>query len=239
MPGVRFRILSADALTRLARTFGMNYVGQPFIPDEPGEFLGTKVIFNLVLRKIEDPETVLAKLYEARVVDGERFEELDEIAASGAPALICDVLGAAHPAMVDPSIRDLYARSSIRAGRARGQKSRAFFEGGAALPDLTLGLYWHDRGDYAKALSYYERLDASDTEKPFLSGMCHLHREDWHRARKAFAAARKDAEADLRLWVGLIAAYGKLDDRPAVLRTVRALIAHLEHQHAAGDAWCR
>lgn len=231
--GSRTRSLSVDDLRRIGRTFGMHYVGQPAILEQPTDFMGITATFDLVLRKIESPDQFREKLLQARGGSAAWLMDLNDIAASGCPALVCDVLRAVDPEIADPSVQDLYARSLIRAGHARGDVSTAFFEGGPSLPDLTMGLYCHDRGHYAKALACYERLEDRCADKAFLTGMGHFHGEDWHSARRAFAAAEQDATTDPRLWVGLIATYEKLGDRAGVFRSHDGFVSSLKD--ARGD----
>lgn len=232
--GADSRIISLDDLIRIGRTFGMGYVGQPVIPDEPARFLGIPATFDLVLRKVENPETARARLFEERDVDASWLQELEQIATRGCPALICVVLNTVDPGLTNPSARDLYARALIRAGLARSIRAATFFGSGpVTLPDVTMGLYRHDRGDYPGALAYYERLDDAQPDKAFLTGMCHFHHQDWHRAREAFAeAAEREDSLDPRLWVGLIAAHDRLGDRQAVSRSQQAFVAGLEARHA-------
>ena len=224
------RIMSLENLIVLGRTFGLGYVGQPVIPDEPTRFSGLITTFDMVLQKIENPKTARARLFEAEDFDTDRLDELERIAACGAAALVCVLICTLDPGLTNPSARNLYARSLIRAGLARSVRSAAVFETEPlTVSDLAMGLYRHDGGDFQGARSCYERLDDASADKAFLTGMCHYHQSDWRRARKAFESATERAgRVDPRPWVGLIAAHERLGDPPAVFEAQRNFVTGLE-----------
>ena len=115
---------------------------------------------------------------------------------------------------------------------ARAARDVGFLGHDRAPPDIAPGLHWHDRGDCAKPLSVYERLDTSNTERSLLSGMSLLLGEGRRRACEMSTAAERDAGPGLRLWVGLIAARDGLNDRE-LRGSRRGSIARGEHRATA------
>ncbi len=226
-PGSRLRLLDLEELLRVCRVFGLNYVGEPNLEEGPRPYLGIPGTFDFLVRKRKPHDWVRPQLLDRKPVQTSWFEDLAEISRAGCPGLVCDVLEASDPALDDPAVLDLYARSLVRAGRAGGEAAARLFEDpaqGRRLPDLTMGLYRHDQGRFAEALSYYDRLPQTHPDRTFLIGFCQLFSRDWTAAGRRFAAAVADGSRDLRHYVGWIAAHYYGGEHAAALRVAQALV---------------
>lgn len=224
--GSRVRMLDLDDLLRVCRAFGLHYVGQPDLKEGPGPYLGVPGTFDFVVRKRRPHDAARLHLVEQAATATNWLEDLEEISRAGCPGMVCDVLRTAEPDLGDPARRDLYARSLIRAGRARGEEAARLFEQspeGARLPDLTMGLYRHDQGKTAEALAHYRHLAPAHPDRRFLIGCCELQARDWPAAAQRFASAIAAGSREVRDYVGWIAAHHYAGDHAAALSAARAL----------------
>ena len=204
-------MLDPPDILRVCRVFGLFYVGQPGLLEKSKEYLGYPAIFEFVVRKEQAHDKVRALLLDRQAVETIWAEDLEIIANSGCPSLVCDTIATTDPALGEPQLRELYARALVRSGRAA--ENRALFEDGPLLPDELLGLYWHDRGNLDRAVLHYARLPDAHPDKAFLVGQCLLERGAWADARQVFQRAVGDGGAGARDAVGLVAAQFHGGDR--------------------------
>lgn len=223
VPGSPRRLLDPDELLRACRTLGFSYLGQPGVHDGAAAYLGIPANFDLLVRKTQDPAEARAALL-AAMVSAAPLAELELIAQSGCPGIVCDVLMAADTDRATPAARALLVRALIRAGRG-GEDIADRLCHAAPLPPLTQGLYRHDRGEYARALKCYNALAADHPDKPFLIGSCHLDLRRWGAARRVFARAAGHGASNPREWVGLMAAHFNRADYDNARRAFRGLVA--------------
>jgi SAM-dependent methyltransferase len=229
----RIRILTLDDLLRVCRTFGLEYVGQPGIQDGREDYLGIPVTFDFLVRKTAASDKARSKLLAGESLETNWLDDLEQIARSGCPGLVCDVLRSVDPELADEEWLQVYARALIRADRAAGDEARGVFDGSRQLPDRIMGLYWHDRRKYADALACYQRMDEADPDKAFLVGSCLLAGNEFECAQRHFHQAIDDGWHRRREWIGLVAAHHGAGDREAAIRAFRGLI---ESRREAGVA---
>ncbi|MBV9861113.1 MAG: methyltransferase domain-containing protein [Alphaproteobacteria bacterium] len=227
-------VLTVENLLHICRVFGLSYIGQPGIAVGGPGVSGTPPTGDFIVSKTAAPDAIRITLIEGKPVETDWRADLEKIMRGGCPGLVCDVLETVDPDAADPDNRDLYARSLIRTGRAGDRAAAALFETGG-LPDLTRGLYWHDRGRIAEALSCYERLDRSHADRAFLIGCCLLRKEDWTGARHVFDRAAHQPGAGPRDHVGLFAACLRSGDFEAARQAFRAFIVSHHQPVAAVD----
>jgi hypothetical protein len=224
VPGSKRRLLEPDELLRACRSMGFSYIGQPGIQDGVAAYLGLPGSFDLLVRKAQEPAEAKATLLESG--EDASLEELELIARSGCPRLVCDVLAAQDPELADPAARDLFARALIRAGRGGEEQAASLCDAAPPLVSpLAAGLFWHDRGDYVRATRCYKRLPKDHPDRAFLIGGCRLHQRHWTGARRIFTRAAERGSGAPREWVGLIAAYFNARDHHEAQRAFRRFAA--------------
>jgi SAM-dependent methyltransferase len=224
----RVRMLGLGELRRICEAFGLSYVGEPGIQELPGRYRGIPATVDLLTRKTADVEAVEQLLLDRRAVKRAWLADLEELLQSDCPRLVCDVISGVDPELAEESHHDLYARALIRAGRARGAEARRVFEHRRLLPDLTMGLYWHDRARFDEALRCYSRLDRGHKERAFAIGCCLLHLGEHETARQEFRAAVDSGSAELREWIGLVAAYHRAGDVDGARGAYRQFLTTLD-----------
>lgn len=211
--GGRVRTLETDDLLRIGRAFGLTYVAQPGLQDEPGEFLGFPDTADFVVQKSAEPDFGRRQLVAGDGIDSDWRADLHALVRSGCGALVAEILEAYGAG--DEELRRLHALALIRSGRGRSPKSQALFERDEAerrLDPRTLGLYWYDRGNMDTALAWFGRANSDAADRDFLVGMCHVAAERWLEAAQTFSAGLRQAPADLPLAIGLTAARLGLGD---------------------------
>ncbi len=201
--GGRVRMLRFQDLRRICEAFGLSYRDQPTLQDDPGHFRGIPASFDLLTRKTRGGGALFGELLCGRAAEDNWWAALENLLQADCPRLVAKVIATIDPKLAVCDHVDLYARALIRAGCAR--EAAAIVEGGRALPDLTKGLYWHDRGRFAEALACYARLGGDHPDKGFLSGCCHLSLGDLEAAVAEFRSAIAGGRAELRQWVGWLA----------------------------------
>jgi SAM-dependent methyltransferase len=226
------QMLQLDDLLRMCRIFGMEFVDRPEVQDGPRDYLGFPSTFDFVVRKVRAPDEARRRLLGREAVETTWSADLEAIARSGCPSLVCDVCEAVDPASVEEELRHIYARALIRAGRADSEQGRRIFDDGLRpLPDHIMGLYWHTRRDYAAALAAYRKLPDDKPGKAFLQGECLLRMKEFQSAEQVFARAIEAGRAEPREWIGLVAAHDLAGDRTAATAAFRGFI---ESRRAAG-----
>jgi SAM-dependent methyltransferase len=224
----RVRMLGLGELRRICEAFGLTYICAPGIQEAPGHYRGIPVTLDLLTRKTADVDATERQLLHRRAVKRAWLADLEELLRSDCPRLVCDVISAVDPELAEESHHDLYARALIRAGRARGTETRRVFEHRRPLPDLTMGLYWQDRARFDEALRCYSRLDRGHKERAFVIGCCLLHLGEHETARQEFRAAVDSGSAELREWIGLVAAYHRAGDVDGARDAYRQFLTTLD-----------
>jgi len=223
--GGRVRMLGLRELRRICEAFGLSYVDQPGVQEEyPGRYHGIPATVDLLTRKTAEVDAVRRQLLHGRAVKRAWLPDLEELLQSDCPRLVCDVISGADPELAEGSHHDLYARALIRAGRARGAEAQRVFDRRPPLPDLTMGLYRQDRGHFDEALECYSRLDRGHPERAFLIGCCLLQLGNWETARQEFRAVVDSGSAELREWIGLVAAHHHAGDLDGARDTYRSFL---------------
>jgi hypothetical protein len=221
--GGRVRMLRLDDLRRICDVFGLSYVGEPGVQDFPGHYRGVPGTVDLLVRKTAGVDLGRNRLLTAGVGQSTRLSDLERLLQSDCPRLVCDVVAKTDPGLVEESHRDLYARALIRAGRARGADAQRVFDDRAPLPDLTKGLYAHDRGQFVEALRCY-RLGRDHPDSAFLSGCCLLQLGEWTAARREFGSVIDGGTGQMRDWIGVVATHHNQDDRDGARDAYRAFL---------------
>jgi SAM-dependent methyltransferase len=220
----RVRILTLEDLLRVCRMFGFEYVGQPGVQDGRRDYLGIPATFDFLVRKTRDTGRARSLLLEGKAVEEDWLDDLDQIARSGCPGLVCDVFAAVDPDPADERQREVYARALIRAGRAATPAGQAMFANPRPLPCHVMGLYQHDRRDIAAALTHYQKMDASHPDKAFLVGSCLLAGKQFDDARRHFGDALDAGWRQPREWIGLVAAHHGAGDHDGALAAFRGFV---------------
>ena len=225
-PGNLTRMLRLEDLLRACAVFGMEYVGRPQVQDGRPEYLGLPATFDFVVRKLRDRDKAKSQLLRGEAIERTWLEDLDRIARSGCPGLVCDVCRAVDP---DPAEeeerRQVYARALILAGRADSEERWRIFEDAACpLPDHIMGLYWHARGDHAAALGAYRNMPSEHPDRAFLQGACLLQMKRFGWARRVFSEAIERGCGAPREWIGLVAAHHFSDKRDAAAAAFKGFV---------------
>lgn len=220
----RVRMLELGDLRRICEAFGLSPIGEPGVQEYPGRYHGIPATVDLLTRKTANVDGVKQELLHGRAAKLEWLADLEELVQSDCPRLVCDVISGVDPALAEEAHHDLYARALIRAGRARGAEAQHVFERRALLPDLTMGLYWQDRGRFDEAIRCYGRLSPGHPEKNFLMGCCLLQLGDWEAARQQFLAVVDSGRAQLRDWIGLVAAQHRAGDLDSAREAFRLFL---------------
>ncbi len=223
VPG-RVRMLGLGDLCRICEAFGLSYVDEPGVQELPGRYRGIPATVDLLTRKTAAVDAVRQELKHRRPVKREWLSDLEELLQSDCPRLVCDVITAVDPDLAEAPHHDLYARALIRVGHARGAKAQRVFERSPPLPDLTMGLYWQDRGQFDVALRWYDNLGSDHPDKSFLMGCCLLQLGDWEAARQEFRADVDCGRAELREWIGLVAAHHRAGDLDGAREAYRSFL---------------
>jgi SAM-dependent methyltransferase len=202
----RTRMLTLEQVRAICNAFGLSFLVEPGVQTNHGRYHGVHVTFDLLTQKTGDVNAIRQELMQDRAIHREWLVDLEELLQSDCPRLVCDALTSTHPDLVDDAHCDLYARALICAGRADNAEARQFFEENRRLPDRTLGLYWHDQGNFERALSCYRRLNRDHPDRAFLTGSCLLKLRQWDAARDEFRHAVAQSGGEIRDWIGLAGA---------------------------------
>jgi hypothetical protein len=223
----RVRMLELDHLRHICAAFGLSSIGEPGVQDLPGRYRGIPATIDLLVRKTAPVDRARERLVQGRALKTDWLADLEDLVQCDCPRLVCDVIAQVDTGLRQPALHDLYARALIRAGRARGAEAARVFENGARLPDLTIGLYRHDRGEFAKALECYHRLGRDHPDRGFLAGAALLQLEEWNAAADEFRRPVAAGAAQRREWIGLVAAQFRSGDLDSARDTYRAFLTTL------------
>lgn len=176
----RVRMLSFADLLRVCRVMGLTYIGRPGVEDG-STYRGMRTTFDFLVTKTTSRRLLLDALLDGQAIETGWAEDLEKIVSSGAPGYVSELIQRLDPGHVNAELLDLYVRCLIKGGRS----AEDFEE--RKLPESTLALYWHSKGNINKALDLYTRTARSVLNHMFLIGVCHLRLENWAEAKLAFA----------------------------------------------------
>jgi SAM-dependent methyltransferase len=198
----RTRALTFDELVAMADVFGMRFVDAPGVADSHGLAFGHETTVDLLVRKEADALEHPGRLEKADWQ--EVAPELERLVELGCGRLVLEVLDAREwQAERHPGSDALRLRAMVKAGLASSRGARDLAQ--EVDDPYLLGLFWHDRRDYAAALDAYARVpDEAGEHLALLRGCAMLSLERDDEAQAVLTAAAKAGRDELACRIALL-----------------------------------